>query len=100
LRVHNGLNLDHVHSWNSLGDAHNEINLGLDSLKNSISSEWGWDVDDRGFSSSLLLTFGDTSEDWNTEMGGSCLSLVDSSDNLGSVFDGLLRVEGSLNVRS
>ena len=96
LRVHDGLNLDHVESWDTLGDANYEVHLGLNSLQDSIGGERWWHVDDRSVSLGGLLGLGHVSEHWEVQMSGSSLSLVHSTDNIGSVLNRLLGMESSL----
>ena len=55
LRPHYGFDLDHVEGGDSLSDADNEFHLGLNSLKDRISSEGRGHVDDRSIGTSGLL---------------------------------------------
>jgi hypothetical protein len=45
----------------------------------------------------LFLGFGTVSKNWKTEMYGTSLSLVDSTNNIGSIIDRLFGVESSLS---
>jgi hypothetical protein len=99
LRVQNRFNLNHVEGWDSFCDADDEIDLSFYGFENGLSSEWGWDVDDGSLGSSGSLSLDNRSENWESEMLGSSLSLVDSSNNVGSVFEGCLSMEGSLYVK-
>ena len=44
------------------------------------------------------LGFRDVSENWETQVLSSSLSLVDTSNNTGTIFDRLLSVESSLKM--
>ena len=98
LGFHNWFHLDHIESWDSFCNAHDEVNFGLNGFKDGISSEGWWHIDDGSLSSSLFHTISNASEDWESEMFSSCLSLVDSSNNFGSVLDWLLGVESTLLI--
>ena len=96
LRVHDRLDLDHVKSGNTLGDADNKVHLGLDSLEDGISSEGRRHIDDRSLGIGGLLALGNGAENGQTEMLGASLALVDTADDLGAVSKSLLSVEGTL----
>ena len=63
LRPHNGLDLDHIKSGDTLSNADNEVHLGLDSLEDGISSEGRRHIDDGCISVSGLLSLGDGAKD-------------------------------------
>ena len=50
LRLHDGLDLDHVEGGDALSDADNEVHLGFDGLEDGVSSEGRGDVDDGSLS--------------------------------------------------
>ena len=97
LGVHDGLHLDHIQSWDTLGDAYYEVHLGLNCLKNGISGERWWNIDNGGIGVSGFLGLGHGGEHWEVEMLGIGLSLIDSTNNFGSVLNRLLGVESSLH---
>ena len=85
LRFHDRLNLDHIESWDTLGDANYEVHLGLNSLKNGISRKRWWHVDHRSLCVSCLLSLSYVAEDGKTQMLGTCFLLVNTTYNLGSI---------------
>jgi len=99
LRFHYAFNLDHVESWDSFGDADNEVHLGLNSFEDGVSCKWWRNVDDRGLSICSSLGFGDVCENWETQVLSSGLSLVDTSNNSCSILDRLLCVESTVFTR-
>ena len=96
LRLHDGFDLDHIEGGNTLSDAHDEVHFGLDSFENSIGGKGGWDVDDGSVGVSGSLGSSDVAENWEIEMSGACLALVDTTNHLGAVSQSLLSVESSL----
>lgn len=96
LRLHNRLDLDHVEGRNSLSNAHNEVHLSLDGLKDSVGSERWRHVDNGGISTSLLLCVSDVSEDRKSEMLRASLFVIDTANHLSSVGNCLLSVESAL----
>ena len=99
LRSHDGFNLDHVQSWNTLSNADDQVDFSLNSFEDGVSSEGRWDVDNGSLSLSGLNCFGDISEHWKAKMFCSLLASVHSSYNFSAVSDRLLSVESSLNAK-
>ena len=98
--LHHRLHLDHVESRDALGDAYHEVDLCLNSLRDGLGSERWWHVDHTSLSASFLDTLGNRAEDGKTKMLGASLLGVNTADNLGSISERLLGVEGSLQLLS
>jgi hypothetical protein len=96
LRVHDRFYLDHVKGWNTFSDTNDEFHLGLNGFEDSISSKWWWNINNRCISLSSVLGLSNVSENWKIKMSSASLSLVDSTNNIGSVFNGLFGMEGSV----
>lgn len=96
LRSHNGLHLNHVEGGDTLSDADNEVHLSLDGFKDSVGREGRRNVDHGRFGIGLLLALSEGGIDRETKMRGAALSLVDTTDNLSSIGNRLLSMEGTL----
>jgi len=96
LRLHDRLYLDHIQSWDTLSNAHDEIHLGFDSFEDGICCERWRNVDNRCLSVGSLLGFCDIAIDWKIQVLRSCLLLIDTSNNLGTIGNRLLSMEGSV----
>ena len=90
------LNLHHVESWDSFGNADNQFNLGFNSFHNGSGSEGRGDVHNRCFAVSVLFGLSDVLEHWESQVHLSSLLGVDSSNHVGSIGNGLLSVKGTL----
>jgi hypothetical protein len=90
------LDSDHIDLGNTVSDDDNEVQLSFNGFEDSVLGEWGWDIDDAGISSSFLLGFSAVLEDGETEVSGSCLLWVNTSDHLGAVLESLFSLEGTL----
>lgn len=100
LGLHDRFHFDHVHGGDSLGDANHEVHFSLDGLENSVGSERRRHIDDGSLGSGGGLGFSAVLEDGEVEVGGSGLSLVNSSDDLSAIGDRLLGVEGALKDKT
>ena len=98
LRLHDRLDLDHIKGGDALGNAHDEVHLGLDSLENSVSGERRRHVDDGSLGISGGLGLGDRAENGQAQVLSAGLALVDTTDDLGAVGEGLLGVESTLKM--
>ena len=96
LGLHDGLDLDHVEGGDALSDADNEIHLGLDGLQDGVGSEGRGDVNDGSFGASSGLGIGDGAVDGKSEVRGAGFALVNSTNDLSAVGEGLLGVESTL----
>ena len=96
LGLHHRLHLDHVHSWDAFSNTNHEVDFSLNCFSDGLGCERWRHVDHRCLGTSLLLAFCNCSEDWQSEVLSASLSLVDSSDHIRPVLNGLLSVEGSL----
>lgn len=87
--------LDLIELRDSLGDGDDESDLSLNGLEDSISGSGRRNVDDGSVGLGVLDGVLDGSENGETEMGGSSLLGVDTSNHLGSVVESSLRVEST-----
>ena len=59
LRLHDRLDFDHVESWDSFGDAYDEVDFGLNGFENGICGEWWRHVNHTCIGSGRFLAFRD-----------------------------------------
>ena len=93
------LEAHHVDHRDSLGNADDQGNARIDGFEHRVRRVRRRDVDDRGIGARLRDRVGDGVEDRQIEMGAAALSRGDAADHLGTVGDGLLRMERSLGAR-
>ena len=92
------LDLHHVEDRDALGDADDELELGVDRLEDGVGGEGRRHVDRGGGGAGRLLGLGDGVEDRQADVGLAALSGRDAADHPGAVGDGLLGVEGALGA--
>ena len=92
------LDLHHVEDGDALGDADDEVELGVDRLEDGVGGEGRRHVDRGGGGAGRLLGLGDGVEDREADVGLAALSGGDAADHPGAVGDGLLGVEGALGA--
>merc|ERR1719223_921072 len=90
------LDFGHVLLRDTLRDGNYEGNFILNCVKDGISAEGGWDVDNGCVGLDALHCLGYGVEDGKVEVGGAAFLGGDAAYHIGSVFDGLLAVECSL----
>lgn len=93
------LYFDHVVLRDSLSNAHHQRDLRFDGLHNGIGCPRGRNVDDGGIRTGGRLRFLHRIEHRKVQMLATALSGGNSSDQLRSVLEGLLGVEGALLSR-
>ena len=93
---HNWFDFDHIKGWNTLSNTNNQIDTWFNSFKNCIGSKWRWNIDNCSFSTCCFHTFFNTSKNWYSEMLGSSLSFINSSNNIRSISNRLLSVESTM----
>ena len=96
LWLHDWFNLDHIKSWDSLSNTHYKFHLSLNCFQNGISSEWWWYIDDWSFSWCGFLGLGNVTEDWESQMNGSLLPLINTTNYISTIFNWFFRMEGTL----
>lgn len=89
-------NANHVVLGNTLSDADNQRDLGLNALHDGSSSNGGRNKDCRGRGTSFLDTVSKTAKDGEAKVGLAGLLGVGTTDNLGAILEGLLGVESAL----
>src|SRR5271168_4306874 len=95
-RVDSGGGSNHVDYGNAFGDADDQRNFGVGGFENSVGREGRRDENDAGVGSGMFHGVGNGIKYRALEMFGTAFSGSDSADYVRSIFDHLLRVEGSL----
>ena len=90
------LDLHHVEDRDALGDADDELELGVDRLQDRVGGEGRRHVDRGGGGAGLRPRLGDGVEDGQADVGLAALAGGDAADHLRAVGDRLLGVEGAL----
>lgn len=89
-------NTDHVVLWDTLCNADNKWHLSLQSLLNTSGSEWRWDEDGRGICASCFSCLLNIGKHGLSKMLRASFLWVGASDDVGTILDGALCVEGTL----
>lgn len=83
----------------TLGDTHDQANLCLDRLFDTSSSKWRRNEDRARVCFGLLDGIAHARKDRLAQVLGACFFGVRPADNICTVFDCLLCVEGALSAR-
>src|SRR5206468_3736081 len=97
--LHGAFHLHHVVDGNAFGDGDDEVEAGIDALKDRIGREWGRDEHGTGGRAGLFDRLGYGVEDGHLFAGVieglPALAGGDAGDDLGAVVDGELGVFGA-----
>src|SRR5271156_1152450 len=93
LEVDGGGYADHVDDWNAFGDADDQWHLRVGGFEDGIRGEGRRNKDYRGVGARGFYGFGYGVEYRTLEMLGAAFAGGDSADDVGAVFDHLLRVK-------
>src|SRR5438552_13852544 len=95
LEIDDGGDTHHVKGGNAFGDADDEGNFGVVGLEDGIGSVGRRNENDRGVCAGGFGGLGDSVEDWAFKMLGATFAGRDTADNVGTVFDYLLRMKSA-----
>ena len=98
LALHDSFYLDHVECWDAFSDADNEVHLGFYCLEDCVGGERRGHVEHCGLSTGLFFGFSNVGENGEAQVSSACLLVVDATDHVGSVSNGLFGMEGSLKI--
>eukprot|EP00043_Microstomoeca_roanoka_P023704 m.259179 g.259179 ORF g.259179 m.259179 type:complete len:275 (-) comp34239_c0_seq1:1149-1973(-) len=92
------LHAHHVEHRNALGDADDQLHLGVDRFEDRVGREGRRHIDDRGIRFGHVLGLVHRVEDRQVQMRGAAFAGRHAADHLGAVGDGLFAVEGPLRA--
>lgn len=95
LRTKRLLNHDLITLRDTLGDGHDERDLGFDRLEDGRSATGRWNVNDRRVGFRITNGIPDGTPDGQSQVLGAGLFGVDTTDIVGTEFERLLGVEGA-----
>src|SRR5690606_10008673 len=90
------LHIQHVQGRNAFGDADDQLDTGKRRFQDGVLAERGWYVDNRGLCSGIGDSLCNGVEHRQIQVNLAALAGGDTADHAGTVFNGLLGVEGTL----
>mmetsp|Transcript_13893 Transcript_13893/g.22683 ORF Transcript_13893/g.22683 Transcript_13893/m.22683 type:complete len:280 (-) Transcript_13893:65-904(-) len=90
------LYLYHILLRDSFGNTHNQWNLGFNRFENRLACNWRRHKDYRGVNANIILGLLYGIKHREAQMSLAALAWGSSPDHIGTIGDGLLRVEGPL----
>ena len=90
------LDLNHILLRNTLSDANDQGNFSLHGFHNSGSSSRRRNINDRSISLCFFHSFSNGVENWQIQMSCASFSGTNSTNHIGTIFNGLFGVKRSL----